>query len=125
MGCRLPAEQLRRDPDSERARDSLTERLPLLLKLVNLLGHDLDELLKLLQLRGNELKQLLKLEELLLLERLNVLKLLHDDLQQRQNRLRGSPVPRRLNRKWLEVRLSARTPRCTVTRPTLAKSLDS
>ena len=73
MTRRLSGERLRRRSESERAGDHGTQRLPLLLVLLqvlHLLRDCVDQLLDLLELR-----------ELLLLEELYLLKLLRHDLQ--------------------------------------------
>ena len=92
LPCRLPAEDLRRESKPELTRAS-TERL--LLKLVDLLRHDLDQLLQLLELRRDGLQDLLHLLKLLLLQVLEVLKLLQllrHDLQDLENLLQRMRV---------------------------------
>ena len=81
MAGRLSAEGLRNQAEREGTGDSRTERLPLLLELLALVG-DLNQLLELLKLCREPVKQLLQVHRLLLLEELHLLQLLRHDLQQ-------------------------------------------
>jgi hypothetical protein len=68
----LSGEGVRRE--TETARDRRTERLLLLLEILDLLRNELNQLLlKLLQLGRYDLQELLKLEQLLLLKDLQLL----------------------------------------------------
>lgn len=100
----LRAEGLRKVAEADRILEGLPERdgLPERLRLLELVGNDLDELLELLQLRGHDLQQLLKILDLHLLECLQLLKLLRQHLQIRcGERLAGE----RLVSEWLTAKL--------------------
>jgi hypothetical protein len=61
---------------AERTLSEWLKRWRLLLKLLHLVGDDLNQLLELLKLLWHELQQLLELDELLLLQGLETLELL-------------------------------------------------
>ena len=79
MAACLSGERLRNEPERERTGEPCSERLPLLLQLLDLLRHPLNQLLELLELRRHPLQQQLRMLELLLLELLHLLELLRND----------------------------------------------
>ena len=86
------------------SQSSLLLTLKLLLKLLNLLRHELEDVLKLMELLRNYLEQLLKLLkhlQLLQLEIVQLLQLLRHDLQQLLGHLL---LPRRHADSWRAVR---------------------
>jgi hypothetical protein len=79
--------------------------LKLLLKLMELLRHKLDDVLKLLELLRDELNQLLKLLKYLLLLRLEILQLLKLLRHQLERLLRHLLLPRGYAKSLRAVRL--------------------
>src|SRR5262249_15861009 len=75
--------------DQSESADPRTERLHLVLKLLDLMRNDLNQLLRLLELCRDDLEQLVKVLKVLLLQRVQLLELLRNDLQQLSGLLPG------------------------------------
>jgi len=72
---------MRNQPERDGTLDSRSDRLALLLELLDLVGYDLNQLLELLELGWHPLQQLLQVQEYLLFKQLQLLELLRHDLQ--------------------------------------------